>query len=81
MKATKLVLILAAVLVIVLGAVSYLLSSGKLVSRVPYESSLNNIEDQSDSDEADAIEKDLNATNLSGLDSELGDIQKELEAE
>ena len=80
MKEKRLVLILAALLVIVLGAASYLLASGKLTSSLPSESSLRNMEVQSDSDEIDAIETDINDTDLEDLDKEVADIKGEIES-
>ncbi len=80
MKLNKLVMILAGALLVVLGVVSYLLSSGKLTSEVPFQTSLKNTEVQSDSDEIPAIEEDLNDTNLQELDKELDDISAEIEA-
>jgi len=81
MKEKRLVLVLAALLLIILGVVSYLLASGKLTSRVPYETSIRNMEIQSDSDEVADIEADLNTTELDNLDKELGDIESELNSE
>lgn len=71
---------LAAVLLLVLGVFSYLLASGKLTSKIPYETAIKNAEVQSDSDEVDAIETDINNTNPDNVDSELDDIEKELSA-
>jgi len=44
----------------------------------PADTSLKQLEKQGTSDELSAIEADLNATDLSNLDKELGDIGKEL---
>ncbi len=41
----------------------------------------NELQVQGSSTEAQSIETDLNATNFSGLDTELGDIDKELTSE
>jgi len=79
MKPHRLVLILAAILLIVLGVFSYLLSSGKLVSTVPFETDIKETETMSESEDTDAIEADLVNTDLSDIDKELGDIEAELE--
>ena len=78
MKVNRLVIILAAALLVVLGAVAYLLSSGKLTSEVPFETSIQNTEVQSDSDEVSDIEADLNQTDVEGIDKELDDIEVEI---
>ena len=80
MKEKRLVLVLAAILVIVLGATSYLLASGKLTSRIPSESAIRDMELQSDSDEIEAIEQDVTDTDLEDLDKELADIKTEIES-
>ena len=46
-----------------------------------YEVEIKNLQTQSTSDDVNAIEKDLLDTNLENLDSELLDIEKELEQE
>jgi hypothetical protein len=78
MKAQRLVLILAGILLVILGIFSYLLSSGNLVSKVPFETEIKNTETMSDSDEVEAIETDLSETDLSDIDKELNDIEAEL---
>ncbi|HJX59592.1 MAG TPA: hypothetical protein VJ481_03490 [Patescibacteria group bacterium] len=78
MKDKTLILVLAAILLITLGAFSYLLASGNLTSRVPYETSIREMEVQSDSTEIDEIEKDLEATNLNDIDKELSEIEAEI---
>jgi hypothetical protein len=77
-KENRLIIVLAALLLLVLGTFSYLLASGRLASNVPFETSIKNLEVQSDSDEAEAIEEDLEDTELEDIDSELSDIDKEL---
>ena len=81
MKVNRLVIILCAALLIVLGIGSYLLSSGKLTSQVPFETSIKDMEVQSDSDEVAEIEDDLNDTELDDLDKELGNIEAEINSE
>ena len=78
MKVNRLVIILAAALLVVLGIGSYLLSTGKLTSEVPFETSIKNTEVQSDSDEVSDIEADLNQTDVEGIDKELDDIEVEV---
>lgn len=78
MKLNRLVIILAAVLLVVLGIGSYLLASGKLSSEVPFQTSIKNTEVQSDSDEVSDIENDLNETDVAGVDAELDDIEAEI---
>ena len=81
MKETRLIIVLAALLLIVLGTVSYLLASGKLTSQVPFESSIKDMEVLSDSDETADIEKDLNATELDDVDKELDSIESEINSQ
>lgn len=80
MKEKRLIIVLAAILVVILAAISYLLASGKLTSQIPYESSIKNLETQSDSDQVEDIEADLNSTELDDLDKELGNIEAEINA-
>ena len=80
MKHKSLIVVLAAALIIILGGLAYLLSSGKLISSIPFEREVAQYETMSASDELDAIETDLNNTELENLDKELVDIQAELEA-
>jgi hypothetical protein len=80
MKHKTLIVVLAAALIIILGGLAYLLSSGKLTSSIPFEREVAQYETMSESDELDAIETDLNNTELQNLDKELVDIQAELEA-
>lgn len=46
---------------------------------VPGDTATVNLETQSDSDEVNAIENDLNATNLTDLDKEMADIEAEID--
>ena len=80
MKVNRLVIILSAALLVVLGIGSYLLSSGKLTSEVPFQTSIKNMELQSDSDDLTEIEDDLNNTDVEGVDQELGDIMTEIDS-
>jgi len=69
----KLVLSLVAVLLIVLGVFSYVVSSNK-----SFEKEMTKVETISESNDIDTIEADLNATDLDNLDQELSLIQTEL---
>ena len=72
-------LFLAAVVFILMGIMaSLLIPKPKPQQPTQYEKELSQIQTQSTSDETDAIEKDLNETDLSGLDKELQDIETEL---
>jgi len=80
MKVNRLVIILAATLLIVLGIGSYLLASGKLTSELPFQTAIKNTEVQSDSDQISDIEDDLNKTDVEGVDEELDNIQAEIDS-
>lgn len=70
----------AILIIIVLAVVAYFAYSYRNVL-IPFgaDSIINQLETQGTSDEVGAIESDLNATSLDGLDSELLDIESELE--
>lgn len=74
----KLVISLLAILVVVLGLLAVLVSDKNMISPKKYEREMAKVETTSDSDDIDSIEKDLEETNLDNLDSELVDIQSEL---
>ena len=80
MKKKNTILILAAILVILLGATAYWLSTSDYGENLVFTRELKQIEKQSSSDEVEAIEKDLLETDLSGIDKELKDIEAELDA-
>ncbi len=73
-KNTILILSLA---VVFFGVIAYLITTGGFSS---FNREINKIKKQSSSDEIEAIEKDLQATDLSDIDKELEDIENELEA-
>lgn len=75
----KSIIALLAMLVLVLGLVSYLLSSKALISPKSFENEIAKVETTSDSTEIDDIEKDLDETDLDNLDTELSDISNELD--
>lgn len=55
-----------------------LTSDGSGQIAIPQPPTVESLRNVSESDELDAIERDVNATNLSGLDAELPEIEKEL---
>lgn len=71
-------IILLASLVIVIS-VALILIQNSLDAPKKYEADIQELQKQSTSDEVDVIEKDLLNTNLDNLDTELQDIEKELE--
>jgi len=75
----KSIIALLAMLVFVLGLVSYLLSSKALISPKRFENEITEVETTSDSTEIDDIEKDLNETEIDDIDKELSDIETELD--
>lgn len=77
--ANKGIIVLLAILVLVFGFVSYLLSSNILISPKSFEYEIAKVETTSGSTELDDIEKDLDETDLDSLDTELSDIKAELD--
>ena len=72
---------LAAILVVALGIMAF--SLRPMVAQkepTPQDIEISQIQTQSSSDETAAIERDLDETDLSSLDKELQDIDKELDA-
>ena len=78
MKVTKnnFVLILAAATIIFLGISAYFLSN----SDASFKQEIAKLKTQSSSNEVGSIEQDILGTDLSGLDKELSDIEKEINA-
>ena len=74
------ILVLLSILVIVLSFFAYLISSNKLTSSVDvaYKNEIQKMENVSDSDSLDDIEKDLDDTDLDSIDAELTLIENEL---
>lgn len=70
---------LAIVIIIVLAALAYAVYFVRVTNKEPAEPIVNQLESQGTSDEVSAIEKDLSATALEGLDNEVSDIEKELQ--
>lgn len=68
-----------AIIIIVLGAVAYWVYYARVsIVSESSQSAIEQLELQETSDEVSDIEKDLNATSLEGLDSELSDIDATL---
>lgn len=72
---------LVIVIIIALAVLAYLAYSFRN-TLIPSgtESTIGQLESQGASDEVSAIEQDLTGTTLQGLDSEVADIEKELES-
>lgn len=75
LKSKNSLLILAAILVVLLAGTGYYLSKNKPLEITPRD--VTKLTTQSSSDDVDAIEKDLNQTDLADLDAELTDIEAE----
>ena len=71
---------LAGTLVVALGVMAFVLSRNYLNkdSAKMFDTEIQQMQSQSQSDSLDAIEKDLEETNLNDVDKELQDIQEEL---
>lgn len=70
----------AIVIIVVLAVLAYLVYFVRIISnKEPIEPIVNQLESQGISDEVSAIEQDLTGTVLNGLDSEVSDIEKELQ--
>ena len=63
--------------VVALGVMALSLAS-RYRKPAGFDNEIKNMQKQSDSDSVEAIEKDLDATDLSEIDKELQDIDKEL---
>lgn len=77
MKSNSFLLTLAAFLVVALGIMGYMIYNQDPISNKVDVQTVT-LNKQSPSDETDAIEKDLNNTDLDSIDKEVGDIDKEL---
>ena len=77
-RETNFLAILSAAFIVVLAFTMYLTRIYNSESSV-YQRELVNLTKQSESTEVESIESDLNSTDLSNLDQELADIEKELE--
>ncbi|MEK7503334.1 MAG: hypothetical protein AAB556_02740 [Patescibacteria group bacterium] len=71
---------LAIVIIIALGALAYLVYYMRVSVQEPSQPIVNQLESQGTSDEVSVIEQDLSGTALEGLDSEVSDIEKELQS-
>jgi len=75
-------LFLAALLVVLLGIMAYVIRQQNLARRFlqpsEFDKELSQIQEQSESDDVDAIEEDIGETDLEDADKELQDIEREL---
>ncbi len=78
MKVTKnnFVLILTVAVIIFLGIFAYFFSN----SDISFKQEIAKLKTQSSSNEVGSIEQDILGTDLSNLDKELSEIEKEIEA-
>lgn len=78
MKVTKnnFLLILTVAVIIFLGIFAYFFNS----SDTTFKQEIVKLKTQSSSNEVESIEQDILGTDLSGLDKELSEIEKEIEA-
>ncbi len=74
----KLVISLLAILVIVLGAFGYVMSSKEIASPRLYEKEITKVETTSKEDDIDSIEKDLDETDIDNIDQELPEIEAQI---
>lgn len=72
-------IILAAVLVVAMGIMALSLYKRPTEQQTAFESQIQEIETQSESDDIEEIEQDLMETDFNDIDKELQDIDRELE--
>lgn len=73
------ILPIAAIVVILMVIMAYVTYYKKLPVKTSYEKEISQIKTQSKSNDINSIEEDLMDTSLGDLDSELDEIEKELE--
>jgi hypothetical protein len=73
------ILPIAAVVVVFMAIMAYVTYYKNLPVKTSYKKDIIQIQTQSNSNDINSIEKDLMDTNLGSLDSELDEIEKELE--
>lgn len=71
---------LLAILALVLGVFAYLISNKTLVPADKFGNEINSIEDVSESDEIDDIQEDIDNTEVENIDSEMVEIESEIDA-
>lgn len=71
---------LAIVIIVALAVLAYFVYFVRVSTQEPAEPIVNQLESQRSSDDVSAIEQDLSGTVLEGLNSEVSDIEKELES-
>lgn len=76
----KSIISLLAILVLVLGVFAYLLSTKSLVSKDTFDKQVDSVESVSNSDDVEEIEKDLDDTEIEDIDSEMMQIEAELDS-
>lgn len=80
-KAQRNIILILVGAIVIFGSFAYWLStSDTSTTNVFFQREMTQIQTQSSSDEIEAIEKDLLDTDLSNLDQEINDIEKELNA-
>jgi hypothetical protein len=72
------IIALLCILALVLGVFSYLLATEKLTNPLEFEREITKVETVSESDETEAIEEDLEETDVESGDEELLKIESEL---
>lgn len=72
------IIALLCILALVLGVFGYLLATENLTSPKEFEREITKVETISESDETDAIEEDLEETDIESGDEELLKIESEL---
>ncbi len=72
--------LLAGVLIVAMVIMALVMRRTNVIVFQPYEVEIQQLEEQSTSDEINSIEEDLLDTDLSDLDRELQEIDQELEA-
>lgn len=75
------IIALLCILAFVLGIFGYLLATKQLTNPKEFEREITKVETVSDTDETADIEADLEETNVENTDSELLQIQAELDSE
>lgn len=72
--------ILGLALVVIILIAVLLKYNPQIKTNLPQDRNTKVLQEQSNSTDVESIEKDINATDLSDLDKELSDIEKELDA-
>lgn len=78
-KSRNFILVLAIAIGVAISIIFYMRFQQAPTQDILFQKEINEMKDQSSSDEIEDIEKDLEETDLSNIDSELQYIEKELE--